>query len=101
MYYRDARIAPERRASLVQYHTNEEIRGVMKALYVQETDDYDGLKSALFEAFGVRTGSERFSAVFFRRKQQRGESMRDYAGHLRWLFPKAFPGLSGAADKIR
>ncbi|KRX53322.1 Gypsy retrotransposon integrase-like protein 1 [Trichinella sp. T9] len=99
MYYRAARIAPERRASLVHYHTNEEVRDVMKVLYVQETDDYDGLKSALFEAFGVRTGSERFSAVFFRRKQQRGESMRDYAGHLRWLFPKAFSGLSGAAGK--
>ncbi|KRZ58227.1 Retrovirus-related Pol polyprotein from transposon 17.6 [Trichinella nativa] len=99
MYYRDARIAPERRASLVHYHTNEEVRGVMKALYVQETDDYDGLKSALFEAFGVRTGSEKFSAMFFRRKQQRGESMRDYAGHLRWLFPKAFPGLSEVATR--
>ncbi|KRY08030.1 hypothetical protein T12_13203 [Trichinella patagoniensis] len=29
---------------------------------VQETDDYDALKSALFEAFGVRTEPERFSA---------------------------------------
>ncbi|KRY23113.1 Retrovirus-related Pol polyprotein from transposon [Trichinella patagoniensis] len=100
MYYRAARIAPEKRAALVHYHTNEEVRGVMKALYVQETDDYDGLKSALFEAFGVRTGSERFYAVFFRRKQQRGESMRDYAGHLRCLFPKAFPRMSGFTEAI-
>ncbi|KRZ53183.1 hypothetical protein T02_2327 [Trichinella nativa] len=67
-------------------------------MHIQETDDFDGLKSALFEAFGVRTGSERFSAELFRRKQQRSESVRVYAGHL--LFPKVFPGLSGAADKI-
>ncbi|KRY45981.1 hypothetical protein T03_1199 [Trichinella britovi] len=66
---------------------------------VQETDDYDGLKSALFEAFGVRTGPERFSAEFFRRKQQRGESVRVFAGHLRRLFSKAFPEMSGSADK--
>ncbi|KRX37343.1 Retrovirus-related Pol polyprotein from transposon 17.6 [Trichinella murrelli] len=69
-------------------------------MHIQETDNFDGLKSALFEAFGVRTGSERFSAELFRRKQQRSESVRVYAGHLRWLFPKVFPGLSGAADKI-
>ncbi|KRX58998.1 Retrovirus-related Pol polyprotein from transposon 17.6 [Trichinella sp. T9] len=69
-------------------------------MHIQETDDFDGLKSALFEAFGVRTGSERFSAELFRRKQQRSESVRVYAGHLRWLFPKVFPRLSGAADKI-
>ncbi|KRY13299.1 hypothetical protein T12_8043 [Trichinella patagoniensis] len=100
MYFRAAHIGPERRAALVQYHTDAEVRGVMRAMHVQETDDYDGLKSALFEAFGVRTCPERFSAEFFRRKQQRGESVRVYAGHLRWLFPKAFPGLSGAADKI-
>ncbi|KRY07559.1 hypothetical protein T12_7984 [Trichinella patagoniensis] len=54
-------------------------------MHVQVSDVYDGLKSALFEAFGVRTGSE---------------SVWVYAGHLRWLFLKAFRGLSGAADKI-
>ncbi|KRZ48930.1 hypothetical protein T02_15513 [Trichinella nativa] len=100
MYFRAAHISPERRAALVQYHTDAEVRGVMRAMHVQETDDYDGLKSALFEAFEVRSCPERFSAEFFRRKQQQGESVRVYAGHLRWLFPKAFPGLSGAADKI-
>ncbi|KRY22623.1 Transposon Ty3-G Gag-Pol polyprotein [Trichinella patagoniensis] len=98
--WRCTSVPPERRASLVQYHTDEELRGVMMAMHIQETDDFDGLKSALFEAFGVRTGSERFSAELFRRKQQRSESVRVYAGHLRWLFPKVFPGLSGAADKI-
>ncbi|KRZ65375.1 Retrovirus-related Pol polyprotein from transposon, partial [Trichinella papuae] len=100
LYFRAARIAPERRAALVQYHTDAEVRGIMRAMDVQETDDYDGLKSALFEAFGVRTGSERFSAEFFRRKQQRGESVRVFAGHLRRLFSKAFPEMSGSADKI-
>ncbi|XP_003376546.1 transcriptional regulator, CopG/Arc/MetJ family [Trichinella spiralis] len=37
------------------YHTVEELRGVMRATHVQKTDDFDGLKLALFEAFGVRT----------------------------------------------
>ncbi|KRX29001.1 hypothetical protein T09_1868, partial [Trichinella sp. T9] len=69
-------------------------------MHVQVSDVHDGLKSALFEAFGVGTGSERFSAEFFRRKEQLCESVRVYASHLRWLFPKAFRGLSGAADKI-
>ncbi|XP_003367867.1 zinc knuckle protein, partial [Trichinella spiralis] len=82
------------------YHTDEEVPGVMRAMHVQVTDDYDGLKSALFEAFGVRTGSERFSAEFFRRKQQRGESVRIYAGHSRWLFTKAFTGLSAREERI-
>ncbi|KRX70026.1 hypothetical protein T06_1129 [Trichinella sp. T6] len=73
---------------LLNYHTDEEVRGVMRAMHVQVSDVYDGLKSALFEAIGVGTGSERFSAEFFRRKEQRSESVR------------AFRGLSGAADKI-
>ncbi|KRZ81565.1 hypothetical protein T08_2151, partial [Trichinella sp. T8] len=72
----------------------------MRAMHVQVSDVHDGLKSALFEAFGVGTASERFSAEFYRRKEQRSESVRVYAGHLRWLFPKAFRGLSGAADMI-
>ncbi|KRY05747.1 hypothetical protein T03_5253, partial [Trichinella britovi] len=76
LYFRAGCIAPERRAALVQYHTDAEVRSIMRAMDVQETDDYDGLKSALFEAFGVRTGPERFSAEFFRRKQQRGECVR-------------------------
>ncbi|KRX31895.1 hypothetical protein T09_5660, partial [Trichinella sp. T9] len=58
LYFRAGRIAPERRAALVQYHTDAEVRSIMRAMDVQETDDYDGLKSALFEAFGVRTGPE-------------------------------------------
>ncbi|KRY26311.1 hypothetical protein T01_13290 [Trichinella spiralis] len=99
-YFCASRIAPERRASLFQYHTDEEVPGVMRAMHVQVTDDYDGLKSALLEAFGVRTGSERFSAEFFRRKQQRGESVRIYAGHSRWLFTKAFTGLSAREERI-
>ncbi|KRX51248.1 hypothetical protein T06_9380, partial [Trichinella sp. T6] len=91
---------PEILTMLLNYHTDEEVRGVMRAMHVQVSDVYDGLKSALFEAIGVGTGSERFSAEFFRRKEQRSESVRVYAGHLRWLFPKAFRGLRGAAEKI-
>ncbi|KRY49993.1 hypothetical protein T03_11234 [Trichinella britovi] len=100
MYFRAARIAAERRASLVQYHTDEEVRGALRAMHVQVWDVCDGLKSSLFEAFGVRTGSERFSNEFFRRREKWSESMRVFVGHLHWLFPKAFRGLSGAADKI-
>ncbi|KRX33316.1 hypothetical protein T05_10933 [Trichinella murrelli] len=100
MYFRADRIAAERRASLVQYHTDEEVLGVMRAMHVQVSDVCDGLKSSLFKAFGVRTGSERFSTEFFRRKEKQSESVRVYVGHLRLLFPKAFRGLSGAADKI-
>ncbi|KRZ81061.1 hypothetical protein T08_3445, partial [Trichinella sp. T8] len=100
MYFRAARIAAERRASLVQYHTDEEVRGALRAMRVQVSDVCDGLKSSLFEAFGVRTGSEMFSTEFFRRKEKRSESVWVYVGHLRCLFLKAFCGLSGAADKI-
>ncbi|KRX48538.1 Transposon Ty3-I Gag-Pol polyprotein [Trichinella murrelli] len=100
LYFLAGRIAPERRAALVQYHTDAEVRSIMRAMDVQETDDYDGLKSALFEAFGVRTGPERFSAEVFRRKQQRGECVRVVAGYLRRIFSKALPEMSGSADKI-
>ncbi|KRY50017.1 hypothetical protein T03_7787 [Trichinella britovi] len=92
MYFRAARIAAERRASLVQYHTDEEVRGALRAMHVQVSDVCDGLKSSLFEAFGVRTGSERFSNEFFRRREKWSESMRVFVGHLRCLFPKAFRG---------
>ncbi|KRY31560.1 hypothetical protein T01_7445 [Trichinella spiralis] len=59
----------------------------MRAMHVQETVDFDGLKSTLFEASRVRPGSESFSG---RSSNALKES---------WLFPKAFPGLSGATDK--
>ncbi|KRX14217.1 hypothetical protein T07_14968 [Trichinella nelsoni] len=36
---------------------------------------------------------------FIRRKQQCGESGGGDASHWSWLFSKAFPALSGAADK--
>ncbi|KRY44862.1 hypothetical protein T03_7061 [Trichinella britovi] len=86
MYFRAARIAAERRASLVQYHTDEEVRGVLRAMHVQPS---------------VCAPAQRGSPLnFFRRKQQRRESVRVYVGHLHWLFPKAFRWLSGAADKI-
>ncbi|KRX62384.1 hypothetical protein T09_2522 [Trichinella sp. T9] len=64
------------------YHTDAVVRSIMRAMDVQETDDYDALKSALFEAFGVRTGPERFSAEFS------GENSNG-----------AFPEMSGSADK--
>ncbi|KRX71057.1 hypothetical protein T06_6201 [Trichinella sp. T6] len=63
-----ARLAHERRTSLLQYNTDAEVRGVMRAMHIQETDDYDGLKSALFEPFRMRTGLERFSAEIFRKR---------------------------------
>ncbi|KRZ83130.1 Retrovirus-related Pol polyprotein from transposon 17.6 [Trichinella sp. T8] len=100
LYFRAGRIAPERRAALVQYHTDAEVRSIMRTMDVQETDDYDGLESALFEAFGVRNGLERFFTEFLRRKQQRGECVLVFAGHLRRLFAKPFPEMSVSADKI-
>ncbi|KRZ60257.1 hypothetical protein T02_864 [Trichinella nativa] len=38
-----------------QYHADAEVRGVMKAMQIQDTDNYDSLKSALFKAFRVHT----------------------------------------------
>ncbi|KRX36682.1 hypothetical protein T05_6486 [Trichinella murrelli] len=64
LYFRAGRIAPQKLAALVQYNTDAGVRSIMRAMDVQETDDYDGLKSALFEAFGVRTGQEWFFAEF-------------------------------------
>ncbi|KRZ55909.1 hypothetical protein T02_6754 [Trichinella nativa] len=84
-----ARLAHERRTSLLQYNTDAEVRGVMRAMRIQETDDYDGLKSALFEPFRMRTGLEQ------------GENICVYAGHLRWLFLKAFSGIRLSADAIK
>ncbi|KRY38657.1 hypothetical protein T01_11748 [Trichinella spiralis] len=55
LYFRAAGITPERRAAIVQYHADAEVRGVMKAMQIQDTDNYDSLKSALFKAFRVHT----------------------------------------------
>ncbi|KRX15904.1 hypothetical protein T07_10981 [Trichinella nelsoni] len=54
---------------------------------VQETDDYDDLKSALFEAFRVRTGQKGFPLSFS-------------GGNSNGLFSKVFPEMSGSAEKI-
>ncbi|KRX13115.1 Retrovirus-related Pol polyprotein from transposon, partial [Trichinella nelsoni] len=91
---------PSGAAHFAKYHTDAEVRSIMRAMDVQETDDSGGLKSALLEAFWVRTGPERFSAEFFRRKQQRGECVRVFVGHLRRLFPKTYPEMNESADKI-
>ncbi|KRX25676.1 hypothetical protein T07_2978 [Trichinella nelsoni] len=34
LYFRSARITPERRAAIVQYHAYAEVRGVMKAMQI-------------------------------------------------------------------
>ncbi|KRY07459.1 hypothetical protein T12_12055 [Trichinella patagoniensis] len=41
---------------LQEFHTDAEVRCVMRAIHVQETVDFDGLKSTLFEASRVRPG---------------------------------------------
>ncbi|KRX42860.1 hypothetical protein T06_10155, partial [Trichinella sp. T6] len=46
LYFRDIRIAPKRGVGLVQYYIDAEMRSRMRAMDVQEKDDYDGLKSA-------------------------------------------------------
>ncbi|KRX69645.1 hypothetical protein T06_752 [Trichinella sp. T6] len=53
MHFWAVRVASERRAAFVQYHTDEEMQTVMWAMLVQVTDDYDGLLSALIEAFEI------------------------------------------------
>ncbi|KRY31615.1 hypothetical protein T01_12922 [Trichinella spiralis] len=70
-----------------EYHTDAEVWDVMRAMHVQEAVDFDGLKSTLIEASRVHPGSESFSG---------GNSNAVKAS---WLFPKVFPGLSGATDR--
>ncbi|KRX13306.1 hypothetical protein T07_12815 [Trichinella nelsoni] len=66
-----ARIAQERRAALIQYHTDAEVWDVMRAMHVQETVDFDGLK---LKPLGCAVKAS-------------------------WRFRNAFPVLSGATDK--
>ncbi|KRX14713.1 hypothetical protein T07_4332 [Trichinella nelsoni] len=80
-------MAQERRAALIQYHTDAEERNVIRAMHVEETVDFDGLKMTVFEASRVRTGSDSFTGGI------------SNAVKASWLFPKAFAGLSGATDK--
>ncbi|KRX24331.1 hypothetical protein T07_6532 [Trichinella nelsoni] len=84
MHFCSARVASERRAAFVQYHTDVEVQGV------HVTDDCAGLMLASFEVFRVLISSKWFSTECFWRKQQRDVSVQVYAGTLHWLFPKAF-----------
>ncbi|KRY44503.1 hypothetical protein T03_2569 [Trichinella britovi] len=52
-YFRAADVPDNRRAAMVQYHMDEAIRDVLSALEVEETDDYDKLKTTLFRVFVV------------------------------------------------
>ncbi|KRX84684.1 hypothetical protein T06_9932 [Trichinella sp. T6] len=78
--------------------------------FADERGSIDGLEwvrplEVLTKSSNVETcirGAHRAREVLlrvFRRKQQRGESVRVFAGHLRRLFLKAFPEMSGSADK--
>ncbi|KRZ01716.1 hypothetical protein T11_15635 [Trichinella zimbabwensis] len=58
------RRAPERLAALTRTeteksHADAEVRAVRRAMQVQDTDDYDGLKATIFEAFRVQNFSGR------------------------------------------
>ncbi|KRX74732.1 Retrovirus-related Pol polyprotein from transposon opus [Trichinella sp. T6] len=52
-YFRAADVPDNRRAAMVQYHMDEAMGDVLSALEVEETDDYDKLKSTLFRVFGA------------------------------------------------
>ncbi|KRZ82056.1 Retrovirus-related Pol polyprotein from transposon 17.6, partial [Trichinella sp. T8] len=52
-YFRAADVPDNRRAAMVQYHMDEAMGDVLSALEVEETDDYDKLKSTLFRVFGT------------------------------------------------
>ncbi|KRY30805.1 hypothetical protein T01_7680 [Trichinella spiralis] len=49
------------RAAMVQYHMDESMEDVLSAMEVEETDDHDMLKSAMFTVFSVNN-SEVFSS---------------------------------------
>ncbi|KRZ48246.1 Transposon Ty3-G Gag-Pol polyprotein [Trichinella nativa] len=53
-YFRAADVPDNRRAAMVQYHMDEAMGDVLSALEVEETDDYDKLKSTLFRVFVLR-----------------------------------------------
>ncbi|KRX65937.1 hypothetical protein T12_15719, partial [Trichinella patagoniensis] len=42
---------------------------------VEETDDYDMLKSTLFRVFGVNNSEERYMKEFINRRQRENESV--------------------------
>ncbi|KRY03460.1 hypothetical protein T12_5505, partial [Trichinella patagoniensis] len=99
-YFRAADVPDNRRAAMVQYHMDEAMGDVLSALEVEETDDYDKLKSTLFRVFGVNNSEERYMKEFINRRQRENESVEEYAGHLKRLLPKAFPQLKDQADGI-
>ncbi|KRZ82075.1 Transposon Ty3-I Gag-Pol polyprotein, partial [Trichinella sp. T8] len=95
-YFRAADVPHNRRAAMVQYHMDEAMGDVLSALEVEETDDYDKLKSTLFRD----NSEERYMKEFINRRQRENESVEEYAGHLKRLLPKAFPQLKEQADDI-
>ncbi|KRZ81368.1 hypothetical protein T08_1478 [Trichinella sp. T8] len=52
-YFRAAGVPDNRRAAVVQHHMDEAIRDVLSGLEVEETDDYEKLKTTLFRVFFV------------------------------------------------
>ncbi|KRZ51925.1 hypothetical protein T02_932 [Trichinella nativa] len=99
-YFRAAVVPDNRRGAMVQYHMDEAIGDVLSAMEVEETVDYDKLKSTLFRVFGVNNSEERYMKEFINQRQRENESVEEYAGHLKRLLPKAFPQLKEQADDI-
>ncbi|KRX71636.1 hypothetical protein T06_2501 [Trichinella sp. T6] len=56
---------------------------VLSALEVEETNDYDRLKSTLFRIFGVNNSEERYMKEFINWRERENESVEEYAGHLK------------------
>ncbi|KRX33626.1 hypothetical protein T05_12920 [Trichinella murrelli] len=95
-YFRAADVPDNRRAAMVQCHMDEAMGDLLSAMEVEETDDYDKLKSTLFRD----NSEERYMKEFINRRQRENESVQEYAGHLKRLLPKAFPQLKEQADDI-
>ncbi|KRX80082.1 hypothetical protein T06_13903, partial [Trichinella sp. T6] len=82
-YFRAAVVPDNRRGAMVQYHMDEAMGDVLSAMEVEETVDYDKLKSTMFRVFGVNNSEERYMKEFINQRQRENESVEEYAGHLK------------------
>ncbi|KRX69267.1 hypothetical protein T06_16135 [Trichinella sp. T6] len=71
--------AEARYTAMLQYHMDETKGDVLSALEVEETDDYDTLKSTLLRVFGVNNSMERYIKEFNNRRHRENASVEEYA----------------------
>ncbi|KRX89246.1 hypothetical protein T4E_473 [Trichinella pseudospiralis] len=73
-YSRAADVPDNRRAAMVQYHLNKVVEDVLMAMKVEDTDDYDKLKSTLFMV-DVNNSEEQYMKEFINWRQRKNESV--------------------------